>query len=206
MHPVKFKGVKKNGIPPEHTCQVQHYIAQADRSYGLYSILEPVGWEFYHVQMKRDDEVLGKMIEAGEVFWNLRLEEKLPLALDPGDSRCRGCQFRWSCQGEKLFDAVPELAPGELEPFDDPKLVSLLVEREQLSEVLSDAGALKDANSALIRELLGGPRKVRSASGRAVYWLSYERKSINTAAIKKKYPDIYDANVKRSMVNQIRVY
>lgn len=206
MHPVKFKGVKKDGIPPEHTCQVQHYIKQADRSYGLYTILEPVSWEFYHVQMRRDEEVLAKMVEAGEVFWDLRMQEKLPPALDPGDSRCRGCQFRWSCQGERLFDAVPELAPGELEDLGDPALVSLLVEREQLDAVLSEAKALKDANSALIRELLGNPRKVRAANGRAVYWLNYERKTINTAAIKKKYPDIYDANVKRTVVNQLRIY
>jgi predicted phage-related endonuclease len=206
MHPIKFKGVQKDGIPPEHTCQVQHYIKQADRSYGLYSILEPVSWEFYHVQMKRDEEVLAKMVEAGEVFWNLRLEEKLPPALDPGDSRCRGCKFRWTCQGERLFDAVPELAPGELEELNDPELSSLLVEREGLDAVLSEAKKLKDANSALIRELLGSPRKVRSASGRAVYWLNYERVTIDSKAIKSKYPDIYNANSKRSVVNQLRIY
>lgn len=206
MHPIRFKRVKKEGLPPDHTLQVQHYIKQTDRRYGLYSVLEPVSWSTHHEEIKRDDELIDKMVEAGEAFWELRLQEKLPPRLDAGDSRCRRCPFRMQCQGAALFTAVPELAPGELEELNDPELVQLLVERDQLDAVLSEASNLKDANSEQIREILGGPRKIQAPNGRAVYWIAYERKSLDSKAIKAKYPDIYEANVKSSVVNQLRIY
>jgi predicted phage-related endonuclease len=206
MHPIRFKRLRSEGMPPDHTLQVQHYIKQTDRKYGLYSVLEPVSWSLHHEEIKRDDDLIGRMIEAGEMFWQLRLERKLPAKLDPGDSRCRRCPFRMQCQGAALFDAVPELAPGELEQLNDPELVELLMERDQLDAVLSEANALKDANSALIRQLLGGPRKVQAPNGRAVYWIAFERKTLDTKAIRAQYPEIYDAHVKASVVNQLRVY
>lgn len=216
MHPVRFKRVKKDGMPPDHELQVQHYIKQADRSYGLYSVLDPVSWEFHHEKVERNEEVLRRMIEAGEAFWNARLEEKFPVWYDdtgttqerhdPGDVRCRKCQFRMTCQGAALFDAVPELADDELETLNDPILSALLVERDQLDVVLKDAKELKDGNSKLIREILGGPRKVLTSEGRGVYWINYTRHGLDTKALKNKYPKIAEEFPKDSPVNQLRIY
>lgn len=206
MHPIRFKKVKKEGAPLDHQLQVQHYIKQADRRTGVYSVLEPVSWEFYHQEIGRDENLIRQMVEAGEAFWQARQEERFPERLDPGDSRCRRCQFRMTCQGAALFDAVPELAPGELETLNDESLNSLLVERDQLDEVLSAAKELKDANSALIREILGGPRKVLTTTGRAVYWINYIRHGTDMKGLKAAHPDIAALFAKDSPVNQLRIY
>ena len=206
MHPVRFRKVQKEGIPEDHTLQCQHYIKQTDRAYALYTVLEPVSWSFLHVTIPRDEALIASMIEAGETFWQMRLEERLPERLDPGDTRCRRCPFRMECQGERLFDAVPELRPGEAEEVNSPELEALMAERDELDLVLSQAKALKDANSEIIREILGGPRKLRLANGRAVYWLNFERKTIDSKKLKKQYPDIYEEVARTSPVNQLRTY
>jgi hypothetical protein len=156
------------------------------------------------------------MVEAGEAFWNARLEERFPTwvdedgiardKLDPSDHRCRRCPFRMTCQGAALFEAVPELAPGELEVLSDPEIAALLVERDDLEEVLSAAKDLKDGNSKRIREILGGPRKVLTREGRAVYWITYIRHGTDMKALKAAHPDIAARFAKDTPVNQLRIY
>jgi hypothetical protein len=216
MHPIRFKKLKKEGIPMEHELQVQHYIKQTDRKYGLYTSLDPVAWEFYHGQIDRDESLIQQMLDAGGAFWNARLEVRFPVwvdsdgvtrdKLDPSDSRCRRCQFRMTCQGDALFEAVPELAPGELETLNDVELNGLLVERDDLDEVLSAAGDLKNANSKRIREILGGPRKILTPQGRAVYWINYIRHGTDMKALKAKHKDLVALFAKDTPVNQLRVY
>lgn len=206
MHPFRYRKVIKEGIPADHTLQVQHYIRQTGREWGLYTANDPVGWEFYHAQIRRDEGLLGRMQEEGEAFWGLRMKEELPDKLYAGSAVCRTCRYRWTCQGSALFDAVPEYDPDEVVTVESQELIDLVAERDQISRVLKEGEELKEANSDRIREILGGPRKVMTTTKRSVYWLKFDRVSVDGKTFRKEEPIISQRYEKTSIVNSLQVY
>lgn len=206
MNPIRFSRVKADGIPPDHIMQIQHYTKQTGREYGLYTVLEPVSWEFYHAQVHRDDDMLNLMEEQGARFWEMKEKTMLPEKLNAGDSRCRKCPYRLSCQGEALFLAVPESDPADLPVIGGTEILDLLEERDELSEVLAEAKSLRDDCDDKIKAILGKQGKFTTDLGRNIYWTSYFRTSLDSQKMKKELPDMWERFKKTTAVTTFRVY
>lgn len=200
-NPWVFKKLKSEGIPLYEFAQMQHYMALADREDCVYAALEPVSWELYVDHVVRDDELIKKMLLAGEWLWGIVQDEELelPERLDASSKKCKRCPWRWYCQGEAIFSSSKAKAdePVERQLVNDPDMVELAREVYELREIAAEAKERLAELTNTAKRQLGGPGRY-NIDGHAVNWLSYTERRFQTGPFKKSHPDLYDKFTKEN--------
>ena len=196
-----FRGFLRDGLPLSYQLQIQWYMGLARYWWGAFAVLEPSAWRFETFEVEFDPSAFAMVRKMAEEFWRMVQGEGEPQRLPASDKRCGGCEFRHSCQGVALLDAVDVDADAET----IPGLGSLAAEYLALRDVRDDAEAametIKTEAAAMIGDLPGGV-----APGYRVQYKPQVSQRVDTAALKKNYPDIYAAVVKPSVSRPFRVF
>jgi predicted phage-related endonuclease len=196
-----FRGFLREGLPLSYQLQIQWYMGLAGYRWGAFAVLEPSQWRFETFEVDADAAAFAMVREMAEEFWRMVQGEGEPQRLPVSDKRCGRCEYRHSCQGVALLDAVDVDANAET----IPGLGSLAAEYLALREVRDDAEAametIKAEAAAMIGDLPGGV-----APGYRVQYKPQVSQRVDTAALKGKYPDIYAAVVKPSVSRPFRVF
>lgn len=190
-NPWLFKALVRDGIPVREVAQVQHYMALADRSSAIYACLEPVSWDFYWTEVNRDDDLIGKMLLAGDWLWSAVENGPFPGRLMPDSKACKRCPWRWTCHGEALFatSGAAKDEPVEREVISDESMVELVREAYEIKDLVAEANERLDEIKDQVKARLGGPKKV-AIDGHAINWITYSKKQFQTAAFRKAHPDL----------------
>jgi len=200
-NPWVFRKLKAGGIPLYEFAQMQHYMALADRSDCVYAALEPCSWELYVDLLNRDDELIEKMLLAGDWLWDIVQDEgaTLPERLDSGSKQCKRCPWRWHCQGDAIFSSNKAKAdePVERRLLTEPGMVELAREVYQLREIVAEAKERLEELTAAAKKALGEPGKY-AIDGHPVNWLSYTERRFQTGPFKKAHPDLYEKFTKEN--------
>jgi len=196
-----FRSFMREGLPLSYQLQIQWYMGLAKWSWGDVAVLEPSQWRFQKFEASFDAAAFDMVREMVKMFWRMVQGQGEPQRLPVSDKRCNQCEYRHSCQGVALLDAVNV----DYDEETIPGLGSLAAEYLALREVRDDAEAametIKAEAAAMIGDLPGGV-----APGYRVQYKPQVSQRVDTAALRKYFPDVYDAVLKPSASRPFRVF
>ena len=171
------------GIPDYYMPQVQHYMAVTGYKAWHVAILIG-GQEFRHYFTTRDNNFIRELIEAETEFWRL-VENRTPPPLDGSKA-----------SSDLVKRLYPEAEKGkEVElPFE---AFALIQQYDQAAAEEKNVQLIKDEAANKLKDMLGTAEK-GSIHGRQVVWQSIASKRLNTKALQKECPDVYERYVQES--------
>lgn len=163
-------------VPLTYYVQCQHYMAVMgfDRMYLAVLVL---GVGFYCFTIDRDEKEIATLVNIEEVFWH-RVENRQPPEIDGSDSTMN-----------TLASIYPtELVAGRVQLTN--RAAALLADIEAMK---AEQDALKEsinrAKATIMQEI--GDADGGQCDGWRVSWKAQTRNSIDVAALKRDYPEIY---------------
>ncbi len=178
------------GVPDYYMPQVQHYMAVTGFEAWYVAVLIG-GQEFRYYKVTRDDSFIRELIQAEIEFWRL-VETKTPPPLDGTKAST-----------ELVKKLYPEAEKGkEVDlPFEAFELIQ---QYEQACEEEKRLQLIKDEAANKLKEMLGTAEK-GGIHGRTVIWQNVVSKRLDTKALQKEYPDIYERFVKESIYRRFSI-
>ncbi len=178
------------GVPDYYTPQIQHYMAVTGYPVWYVAVLIG-GQEFKYYQIPRDNTFINELIQAEREFWNL-VETGTPPPLDGTKAST-----------ELVKKLYPQAEAGkEIElPFEAFELIQ---QYEQACEEEKRIQLIKDEAANKLKDMLGTAEK-GTIHGRTVIWQNVVSKKLDTKALKKEYPDIYEQFAQESVYRRFSI-
>jgi predicted phage-related endonuclease len=196
-----FRKFIKEGLPLAYRLQIQWYIGHAGYQWGAFAVLEPSNWRFETFEVDFDAEAFQMVREIVADFWEMVQGNGEPDRLPVSDKRCQSCEWRHSCQGVALLEAVDAADTGD----EIPELANLAAEYLQLRDVRDEAEEAMESVKADAMNLLGD-RAGATAPGFRLLCKPQTSMRVDSKALKAKHPDVYEAVVKPSVSRPFRVF
>lgn len=165
------------GVPEYYQTQVQHYMAVTGLSVWYVAVLIG-GQEFRHYKITRDNSFIRELIAVESEFWNM-VETRTPPPIDGTKASTDLIK--------KLYPKAEKGKEIEL-PFEAFELIQ---QYEQACEEEKRVQLLKDEAANKLKNMLGTAEK-GNIHGRTVFWQNISSKRLNTKALQKECPDIYE--------------
>lgn len=177
-------------VPLTYYVQCQHYLAVMgfDRMYLAVLVL---GVGFYCFTIERDEKEIAALIEAEAAFWH-RVETKNPPPVDGSDSTMATLAAIYPTEtvaGRVQLTGKAASLIGDIE--------TMKAERDALGE------SINRAKATIMQEI--GDAEGGQCDGWRVSWKSQTRNSIDGAALKRDYPEIYQKYSKQTTSRVFRL-
>ncbi len=178
------------GVPEYYQAQVQHYMAVTGYPVWYVAVLIG-GQEFKYYKITRDNYFIRELIEAESEFWNM-VETRTPPPVDGTKAST-----------ELIKKLYPEAEKGkEVElPFEAFELIQ---QYERACEEEKQIQLLKDEAANRLKDMLGTAER-GTIHGRKVIWQSVTSKRLDTKALQKEYPDIYEQFAQESIYRRFSI-
>ena len=182
--------VWEEGIPAPYILQIQHYMAVtgAKRTY----IAALVGGNhFYHHMVKRDEEMIGKIVAMEKYFWETHVLGGMEPVPDGSEATTNyfNSRFRES-NGETV--ELPEEA------------LAVCMEYDRLSEELKKMEEAKNAAANQLKSYLK-EAETGTVGGRKVTWKLVSKSTVDTKRLKSEQPEVYSSFLKDSSYRRLSV-
>ncbi len=182
--------VWEDGVPAEYILQVQHYMAVTGAKKTYIAALVG-GNHFYIHEVKRDDEMIRKIIEMERQFWNVNVIGGIEPTPDGSEATTRYFNTRFSeCNGECIQ------LPDEAQTVCD--------EYEKITRQIKELEIEKDAAANQLKSYLK-EAEVGIVGNHKIVWKPMERVSLDTKRLKREQPDIYDGYTTLSSYRRLSV-
>lgn len=163
-------------VPLNYYVQCQHYMAVMgfDRMYMAVLVL---GVGFYHFVIERDEKEIAALIEQEAAFWN-RVENKIPPPVDGSDSTMATLAAIYPTEtvaGRVQLTGKAAALIGDIE--------AMKAEQDALKE------SINRAKATIMQEI--GDAEGGQCDGWRVSWKAQNRTTVDGAALKRDYPEIY---------------
>lgn len=180
----------ENGeIPLTYYVQMMHYMAVMgyDKMYLAVLILSK---GFYWFEVERNESEIKNLISAEISFWNNHIVPNIPPEID---------------SSEATKEALSEIYPLETDVETNVALPEdLMSEYERISDVFEASKAKLEEIKNTIKGTLGQCAYGKS-DGYKVSFKNQERITIDSKALKSKYPEIYKQFSKKNSVRTLRI-
>ncbi|HHX83700.1 MAG TPA: hypothetical protein GX696_12075 [Pseudomonadaceae bacterium] len=177
-------------IPDEYVLQVQHYLAVTGLQTGYIAVL--IGGQRYsHKRIERDEEIIKYLIQIESDFWRL-VENRTPPEMDGSDSSAQVLSLLYP---ESVPDSSIEL-PGEAE---------LLIAEYEAAQQDEKAAAERKNEAANKLKALLGDYETGIVAERRVSWKTVSSSRLDTKALKKDKPDIYEQYARESVSRRFAI-
>lgn len=163
-------------IPLTYYVQCQHYMAVMgfDRMYLAVLVLNR---GFYDFVIERDEEEISSLAAAEGEFWD-RLQREEPPELDGSDATMTALKQLYPEEDSGLELTLPSDTASELKQF------------QHIQEAITDLQNERDAIKARTMARMG-EAALAVAQDMTCSWVTRRRTSVDTAALKKEFPEIY---------------
>ncbi|WP_066232529.1 YqaJ viral recombinase family nuclease [Heyndrickxia sporothermodurans] len=182
---------KDEEIPDTYLVQVQHYLGVTGKQKGYIAVLIG-GNKFVWKEVERDEELINLIFQAEINFWNNHVLANVPPPLDG------------SSAAEKYLKEKYDRAEKDKEVVLPPDYKEILVQYEKIK---SDEKLIKKAKTEIENkikaELQDAERGI--VSDYLVTWKNQSRVSVDSKALKEKFPDIYKEVLKTSSFRKLEV-
>jgi len=178
------------GVPEFYQAQVQHYMAVTGYQAWYVAVLIG-GQEFRFFKLTRDNQFIKDLIEAENEFWKM-VEDRTPPPIDGTNA-----------SSELIKRLYPEAEKGkEVQlPYDAYQLIQ---QYDQACEDEKRVKLLKDEAANKLKDMLGTAEK-GTIHGRQVIWQNVTSKRLNTKALQKECPDIYEKYAQESTYRRFSI-
>ena len=180
----------ENGVPAYYYAQVQHYMAVT--GFKLWHIAVLIGGNKYEqFVVHRSEDYINELIAAEAEFWKL-VEERTPPPIDGTKAST-----------ELVKKLYPEAEKGkEIDlPFEAFELIQ---QYERACEEEKRIQLIKDEAVNKLKDMLGTAER-GSIHGRTVIWQNVVSKRLDTKALQKEYPDIYERFAQESIYRRFSI-
>ncbi|MFB7302582.1 YqaJ viral recombinase family nuclease [Heyndrickxia sporothermodurans] len=182
---------KEDEVPDTYLVQVQHYLGVTGKQKGYIAVLIG-GNKFVWKEVERDEELINMIFQAEINFWNNHVLANVPPPLDG------------SSAAEKYLKEKYDRAEKDKEVVLPPDYKEILVQYEKIK---SDEKLIKKAKTEIENkikaELQDAERGI--VSDYLVTWKNQSRVSVDSKALKEKFPDIYKEVLKTSSFRKLEV-
>jgi len=165
------------GVPDYYIPQVQHYMAVTGYKAWYVAVLIG-GQEFKYYKIARDDYFIRQLIESETEFWNM-VETRTPPPVDGTKASTELIK--------RLYPEAEKNREIQL-PFEAFELIQ---QYEQACEEEKRVQLIKDEAANKLKDMLGRAER-GSIHGRQVTWQNVTSKRLDTRALQKECPDIYE--------------
>lgn len=179
---------EEGDIPPAHYAQVQFYIMMSDAPYWYYAVKRDS--EFHWCRVNRDDEYIEDMLNAVIDFWNHVQAKDGEVFTDGSKSTTDALNKRWKAEPEEMADIS-----------GCRNLIHIAEDAEEQIKIFED---IRDTAKNKIRETLG-TASVGLIEGYTVTWKEQTSDRVDTKALKKDHPDLYEQYKKASTTRVLRI-
>ncbi len=182
--------VWEEGIPAPYILQVQHYMAVtgAKRTY----IAALVGGNhFYHHMVKRDEEMIGKIVAMEKYFWETHVLGGMEPVPDGSEATTNYFNSRF-CESNGKTVELPEEA------------LAVCMEYDRLSEELKRMEEAKNAAANQLKSYLK-EAETGTVGGRKVTWKLVSKSTVDTKRLKSEQPEVYSSFLKDSSYRRLSV-
>ena len=178
------------GVPEYYIPQVQHYMAVTGYIAWYVAVLIG-GQQFKYYKIARDDSFIRELIQVETAFWKL-VEERTPPPIDGTRAST-----------ELIKKLYPEAQKGkEIDlPFEAFELIQ---QYERACEEEKRIQLIKDEATNRLKDMLGTAER-GSIHGRTVIWQNVVSKRLDTKALQKECPDIYERFVRESTYRRFSI-
>ena len=178
------------GVPDYYMPQVQHYMAVTGYKAWYVAVLIG-GQEFKHYKIARDDYFIRQLIEAETEFWNL-VETRIPPQIDGTNAST-----------ELLTRLYPEAEEGaEIElPLD---ALALINQYEEACRQEKEIQHVKNEAANKLKDMLGSHER-GFIHDRQVIWKNVVSRRLDTKALQKECPDIYERFAQESVYRRFSI-
>lgn len=205
-----FAEMKRSGLPEAYVAQLQWALYVTGYGWGAFAVLEPESWDFVTFEMAADPAVAAVLARRAREFWGDVLNGVAPHPLpEARDRRCQTCVYRRTCRGEALAAAarLPEEDAGPVPEDRTPEFEQLAADYAFARERREEAEELEQQIAGRIKESLGDRTAVAVPSlGVRFYFRPQVSQRVDTAALKKKYPEIAAELTRPSVSRPFRFY
>ena len=182
--------VWEHGVPAPYILQVQHYMAVTGAGRAYIAALVG-GNHFFHHEVSRDEEMIGKIIAMEKFFWETHVlggAEPVPDGSEATTSYFNN-KFRKS-NGRTV--ELPEEA------------LSVCMEYDRISEELKK---LEEAKNAAVNRLKSYLKEAETGTvgNRRVTWKTVTKNTVDTGRLKAEKPEIYNSFLKDSSYRRLSI-
>ena len=132
---------------------------------------------FYEFVIERDEEEISSLAAAEGEFWD-RLQREEPPELDGSDATMTALKQLYPEEDSGLELTLPSDTASELKQF------------QHIQEAITDLQSERDAIKARTMARMG-EAALAVAQDMTCSWVTRRRTSVDTAALKKEFPEIY---------------
>ncbi|MDF1509707.1 YqaJ viral recombinase family protein [Robertmurraya sp. DFI.2.37] len=178
-------------VPDTYLVQVQHYLGVTGKEKAYIAVLVG-GNRFIWKEIERDEDLITMIFEAEKNFWERHVLGGEPPALDGSSAAEKYLKEKYE-RAEKDKEIV---LPGEYK--------ELLLQYEK---VKSDEKLIKSAKTEIENKIKAELKDAESgiADRFIVTWKNQSRNSVDSKALKEKFPDIYNQVLKISSFRKFDV-
>ncbi|MGM0775470.1 MAG: YqaJ viral recombinase family protein [Bacillota bacterium] len=178
-------------VPASYLVQLQHYLGVTDKEMGYIAVLVG-GNKFIWKEVERDQELIDMIFNAEKHFWEYHVLQGYAPELDG------------SSAAEKYLKDKYDRAEKDKEIVLPSDYKDLLVQYEK---VKSDEKLIKTAKTEIENKLKEALKDAETGitDQFKVTWKNQSRKSVDSKALKEKFPDIYKKVLKESSFRKFAV-
>ena len=180
----------ENEVPAPYILQIQHYMAVTGAKKTYIAALVG-GNKFYWHEVKRDDEMIEKIIAMEKCFWEVYVLGGMEPVPDGSESTT------------KYFNEKFKNSNGETIELPE-EVISVCDEYERISEQIK---ALESEKNAMGNKIKGYMKEaeIGIVGDRRILWQSISKSSIDTKRLKAEKPDIYADYLQQSRYRRLSV-
>lgn len=182
--------VWEEGTPAPYILQVQHYMAVTGARKTYIAALVG-GNRFFCHEIKRDEEMIGKIIALEKYFWETHVLGGAEPVPDGSEATVHYFNERFRKSNGKTIEL-----PGEA--------LAACEEYERLSQQMKELETAKNAAANQLKSYLK-EAETGTVGGRTVMWKTVGRSAVDTKRLKAEQPDVYSSYLTQSSYRRLSV-
>ncbi|WP_338754777.1 lambda-exonuclease family protein [Bacillus sp. FJAT-52991] len=178
-------------VPDTYLVQVQHYMGVTGKEKGYIAVLIG-GNRFVWKEVERDEELINMIFEAEKHFWKYHVLQGNPPVLDGSSAAEKYLKEKYD-RAEKDKEIILSSDYKDLlSQYEKIKADEKLIKAAKTEIENKVKAELKDAETGIIDRF-------------QVSWKNQSRTSVDTTALKQKFPDIYREVLKETSFRKFAV-
>jgi len=166
-----------NEIPATYLVQVQHYLGVTGKEKGYIAVLIG-GNRFIWKEIERDEELINIIFDAEKHFWEYHVQQFNQPVLDGSSAAEKYLKEKYGQAEENKEIVLPSKCKDLLVQYEKIKSDEKLIKTAKTEIENKLKAELKDAEKGLIDHF-------------QVTWKNQCRTSVDSKALREKFPDIY---------------
>lgn len=181
-----FNKIKREGLPTMYALQGHHYMNVTGFGWASFAIFSAEKWELIWFDVQADPQLNEVLIKRCSEFWDL-VKTRTPPPV------------------EKETIDLPDTGQSQVIDISSPEWETAIMELQEAKILKAEAEELEESTKLRLQAMMGKNQIAQSPTAR-VYWTPQFRTTLDTKALKKDQPDLYEKYSKTTTSRPFRPF